>query len=139
MHGYRTVGDIMVDMNPLTGKLYVEALHMTRVIREAYVLLCGKYPHPQTIVPGGMSTTLSTSTATAVFGQFETLTATVTSSAGTPIGTVTIAARAARDSGPSAPVACTRTPSADQSMASTRVRRRRESPRSRARRFASSS
>ena len=33
-----------------------------RVIREAYVLLCGKYPHPQTIVPGGMSTTLSTST-----------------------------------------------------------------------------
>ncbi len=61
-HGYRTIGDIMVDMNPLTGKLYVEALHMTRVIREAYVLLCGKYPHPQTIVPGGMSTTLSTST-----------------------------------------------------------------------------
>lgn len=62
LHGYRTVADIMTDMNPLTGKLYVEALHMTRVIREAYVLLCGKYPHPQTIVPGGMSTTLSTST-----------------------------------------------------------------------------
>jgi hydrogenase large subunit len=61
-HGYRTVGDLMTDLNPLTGKLYVEALHMTRVIREAYVLLCGKYPHPQTIVPGGMSTTLSTST-----------------------------------------------------------------------------
>ena len=66
LHGYRTIGDIMVDMNPLTGKLYVEALHMTRVIREAYVLLCGKYPHPQTIVPGGMSTTLSTS----VFNEF---------------------------------------------------------------------
>jgi len=62
LHGYRTIGDLMIDMNPLTGKLYVEALHMTRVIREAYVLLCGKYPHPQTIVPGGMSTTLSTST-----------------------------------------------------------------------------
>ena len=34
------------------------------------------------------TTTLSTSTATAVFGQIETLTATVTSQAGTPIGTV---------------------------------------------------
>ena len=30
------------------------------------MLLCGKYPHPQTIVPGGMSTTLSTS----VFNEF---------------------------------------------------------------------
>jgi Bacterial Ig-like domain (group 3)/FG-GAP-like repeat len=34
------------------------------------------------------TTTLSTSTATAVFGQIETLTATVSSQAGTPIGTV---------------------------------------------------
>ena len=31
---------------------------MTRVAREAYVLICGKYPHPQTIVPGGMSSTI---------------------------------------------------------------------------------
>ena len=45
----------MDDLNPLTGKLYLEALHMTRVAREAYVLICGKYPHPQTIVPGGMT------------------------------------------------------------------------------------
>ena len=36
----------MDDLNPLTGHLYVEALHMTRVAREAYVLICGKYPHP---------------------------------------------------------------------------------------------
>jgi hydrogenase large subunit len=42
----------MTDMTPLTGKLYAEALHMTRVAREAYVLIGGKYPHPQTIVPG---------------------------------------------------------------------------------------
>ncbi len=32
---------------------------MTRVAREAYVLICGKYPHPQTIVPGGMSSTIT--------------------------------------------------------------------------------
>ena len=52
IHGYRTINDIMDDLNPLTGKLYLEALEMTRVAREAYVLICGKYPHPQTIVPG---------------------------------------------------------------------------------------
>jgi len=32
---------------------------MTRLAREAYVLICGKYPHPQTIVPGGMSSTIT--------------------------------------------------------------------------------
>src|SRR5688572_14684270 len=58
VHGYKTVGAMLEDMNPLTGHLYVEALHMTRVAREAYVLICGKYPHPQTIVPGGMSSTI---------------------------------------------------------------------------------
>jgi hydrogenase large subunit len=58
LHGYRTMGELMEDLNPLTGKLYLEALHMTRVAREAYVLICGKYPHPQTIVPGGMSSTI---------------------------------------------------------------------------------
>ena len=59
IHGYRMVADLMEDLNPLTGKLYLEALHMTRVAREAYVLICGKYPHPQTIVPGGMSSTMN--------------------------------------------------------------------------------
>jgi hydrogenase large subunit len=57
-HGYATMGELMEDLNPLTGRLYLEALHMTRVAREAYVLICGKYPHPQTIVPGGMSSTI---------------------------------------------------------------------------------
>jgi hydrogenase large subunit len=46
-HGYGTIAEIMTDMTPLTGKLYAEALHMTRVAREAYVLIGGKYPHPQ--------------------------------------------------------------------------------------------
>ncbi len=54
-HGYATIGEIMHDLNPLTGKLYLEALQMTRVAREAYVLLGGKYPHPETIVPGGVT------------------------------------------------------------------------------------
>jgi hydrogenase large subunit len=57
LHGYRTIADIMTGLNPLTGKLYIEGLHATRVPREAYALLYGKYPHPQTVVPGGLSTT----------------------------------------------------------------------------------
>ena len=60
-HGFATVGEIMTAMTPLTGALYAEALHMTRVAREAYVLIGGKYPHPQTIVPGGISATIDTS------------------------------------------------------------------------------
>jgi len=58
IHGYETIAGVMTDMTPLTGKLYAEALHMTRVAREAYVLIGGKYPHPQTIVPGGISATI---------------------------------------------------------------------------------
>ena len=60
-HGYQTIADIMVDFNPLTGKLYLEALHMTRLAREAYVLIGGKYPHPQSVVPGGVAVTITTS------------------------------------------------------------------------------
>src|ERR687883_504229 len=61
IHGYATIADLMTAMTPLTGKLYAEALHMTRVAREAYVLIGGKYPHPQTIVPGGISATIDIS------------------------------------------------------------------------------
>jgi hydrogenase large subunit len=57
-HGYGTIAEIMTAMTPLTGELYAEALHMTRVAREAYVLIGGKYPHPQTVVPGGISATI---------------------------------------------------------------------------------
>ncbi|RUM52063.1 MAG: cytochrome C [Methylococcus sp.] len=62
MHGYKTIGAIMTDLNPLTGKLYLEALEMTRVAREAYVLIGGKYPHPETIIPGGVTTEVTTTT-----------------------------------------------------------------------------
>lgn len=55
LHGYRTMAEIFHDMNPLTGKLYLSGLESTRVAREGYVTLMGKYPHPETIVPGGIS------------------------------------------------------------------------------------
>jgi len=62
VHGFATIGDLMKGLDPLSGSLYLEALQMTRRAREMYVLLAAKYPHPQTIVPGGMSTTVSIST-----------------------------------------------------------------------------
>jgi hydrogenase large subunit len=59
IHGYRTIGDIMTDLNPLSGSLYLEGINITRVAREAYVHIGAKYPHPETMIPGGMSTTIS--------------------------------------------------------------------------------
>ncbi len=59
VHGFGTIGDIMAALNPLSGSLYLEALEITRKAREMTVLVWGKYPHPQTIVPGGISTTIS--------------------------------------------------------------------------------
>jgi hydrogenase large subunit len=61
LHGFETMAELMTALTPLTGELYREALHMTRVAREAYVLIGGKYPHPQTVVPGGISATIDTS------------------------------------------------------------------------------
>ncbi len=59
IHGHKTVADMMRALNPLTGQLYLEGIQMTRIPREAYAILYGKYPHPQTVVPGGLSTTVS--------------------------------------------------------------------------------
>jgi hydrogenase large subunit len=59
VHGFRTMADIMVALNPLTGALYREGLEFTRLMREQFVILHGKYPHPQTIVPGGVSSTIT--------------------------------------------------------------------------------
>ncbi len=59
-HGFALISDVMTAMTPFSGKLYAEALAMARRAREAYVLIGGKYPHPQTIVPGGVSATIDT-------------------------------------------------------------------------------
>jgi hydrogenase large subunit len=62
VHGYATIGEIMEALNPLTGRLYLEALEETRRAREMTVLVWAKYPHPQTIVPGGISATVTVQT-----------------------------------------------------------------------------
>ncbi|HEX2193273.1 MAG TPA: hypothetical protein VHH09_08775 [Acidimicrobiales bacterium] len=56
-------------MNPLTGKLYLEALEWTRVGRIMCSLMYGKFPHPSTLVPGGMSTTVTTTSFNEYYTQ----------------------------------------------------------------------
>jgi hydrogenase large subunit len=55
-HGYRTIGDIMKSLNPFVGEFYREALHMSRVTREAFCLMEGRHVHPSTLMPGGVGT-----------------------------------------------------------------------------------
>ncbi len=52
-HGYRTIAELMREMNPNTGHLYREALHLTRTACEVATLVFGKYPHPSSVFPGG--------------------------------------------------------------------------------------
>jgi len=58
-HGYRTIADIMRALNPFTGELYREALHMSRVTREMFCLMEGRHVHPSTLYPGGVGTVAS--------------------------------------------------------------------------------
>jgi hydrogenase large subunit len=60
-HGMRSIADIMVGLNRFSGILVREAQVMSRTAREAFVVMGGKYPHPQTIVPGGISSSVDPS------------------------------------------------------------------------------
>ncbi|MBA3575637.1 MAG: nickel-dependent hydrogenase large subunit, partial [Pseudonocardiales bacterium] len=62
IHKFKTMAELMTALNPLTGSLYREGLEFTRLAREMVVILTGKYPHPQNVVPGGVSTTLTLQT-----------------------------------------------------------------------------
>jgi hydrogenase large subunit len=58
-HGYRTIGDIMVALNPFSGEFYREALQMSRLTREMFCLMEGRHAHPSTLYPGGVGTVAS--------------------------------------------------------------------------------
>jgi hydrogenase large subunit len=64
IHGYETIKDIMDAMAPLTGKIYLEAIQFTRLGREMCNMFYGKFPHPSTLIPGGVTTTITTGTYT---------------------------------------------------------------------------
>lgn len=59
VHGYSTVGALMADLDRPSGKLFVEAMTMVRLAREAYTVIGGKYPHSESIVPGGVTLRLT--------------------------------------------------------------------------------
>lgn len=69
VHGFKTMKDLMDALNPLTGKIYLESLEYTRVGRIMCMQMYGKYPHPSTLVPGGVSTTISTSSFNEYYTQ----------------------------------------------------------------------
>jgi Nickel-dependent hydrogenase len=46
IHGYRTISDIMTALNPFTGAFYLEALQMSRMTREMFCLMEGRYVQP---------------------------------------------------------------------------------------------
>lgn len=68
-HGFATIGEIMEALNPLTGSLYLEAIHITRQAREIASLMLGKYPHPSTIIPAGLGTQISAESYNQVLGR----------------------------------------------------------------------
>jgi len=55
IHRFQTVADIMRALNKPNGALYQQALEMVRSARKAYAILGGKYPHSESIVPGGVT------------------------------------------------------------------------------------
>jgi hydrogenase large subunit len=55
-HGYKKIADIMRALNPFTGELYREALHVSRYTREMFCLMEGRHVHPSTLYPGGIGT-----------------------------------------------------------------------------------
>jgi hydrogenase large subunit len=55
-HGYKTIGEIMRALNPLSGEFYREALQVSRYTREMFCLMEGRHVHPSTLYPGGVGT-----------------------------------------------------------------------------------
>jgi hydrogenase large subunit len=55
-HGYKTIADIMVALNPFEGEFYRETLHVSRYTREMFCLMEGRHVHPSTLYPGGVGT-----------------------------------------------------------------------------------
>jgi hydrogenase large subunit len=73
VHGYETVGDIMSALDPLYGELYYETIQRARDVQELISLAYGKFPHPSTAAPGGVTTTLEKTTLTQYFSRLKDL------------------------------------------------------------------
>ncbi len=65
VHGFKTVADLLRAYNPIIGdpvtgvSMWRLNVYFQRFAKEAGSLIYGKYPHPATIIPGGISTDLT--------------------------------------------------------------------------------
>jgi hydrogenase large subunit len=50
IHGYRTIADIMRDLNPIQGRIWQLTVKHQRIAREAGVLIYGRHSHPSTLI-----------------------------------------------------------------------------------------
>ncbi|MEO5568775.1 MAG: nickel-dependent hydrogenase large subunit [Gemmatimonadaceae bacterium] len=58
-HGKATIADIMRALNPLHGELYLDSFRRTRAGMQMVAAMVGAYPHPTTMVPGGINVILT--------------------------------------------------------------------------------
>lgn len=68
VHGKATIADIMTALNPLDGELYLDSFARTRPGMEMVSAMVGNYPHPTTMVPGGINVILTRENFTKVQG-----------------------------------------------------------------------
>lgn len=68
-HGFRTIAEIMTELNVFSGQLYREAIQLTRTATEVAVLVFGKYPHPSSIFAGGVGIEANKATFQSVLGR----------------------------------------------------------------------
>ena len=73
VHNQETIADIMRGMNPMTGHHYLEALQMSRLGCEIATIIFGKYPHPSTVLPGGLGIEANRENFNQIMGRINTL------------------------------------------------------------------
>lgn len=73
VHGYETIGDIMAALDPPGGELYDTTIERARDVQELIALVMGKFPHPSTAAPGGMTTTLERKNLTQYYKRIKDL------------------------------------------------------------------
>jgi hydrogenase large subunit len=61
IHGHSKISDIMRELNPLSGSIWVRSLEIEKIGRKMAALLGAKHPHVNTLVPGGVAKTISVS------------------------------------------------------------------------------
>lgn len=62
IHGFGTIGDLMAALDPFSGALYRDAFRHTRAALKIVEAMVGSYPHPTTMVPGGINVLLTAET-----------------------------------------------------------------------------